>query len=247
MGILVRRFLMLVMLPVGLILLAAPLNTSHTDYNAISEDGSYEVEVPGLRTVLRVAGGMSLLFALFTLWGLYRVPGDGMRVQPVWVPVLQDGITLAFLTVGAWALVEEYLYFYLRFSALDYKPPPWFFTLLGLGGVAVMTVFISLFAAQTVRANAEAITVHGLLGKTTLPWTGIETFKLSSTGVITAKGGIPMRREVERPLVIEGPAGSITIHEPQTSGAKDRLENLLLRHVPDSLRSKLADTLAEWR
>jgi hypothetical protein len=206
-----------------------------------------EGKVSGLRAILKVIGVISILIGFLLGRRLY-IRKKGIMVNPQGIAIFYDVITLLFAIPSVYMVVNTVL------TKTMYIPPiidDDFIVLMGIfffcAGIPIVTMFTSRFTSQSVGIDSDGIHVDSLFEKDSITWESLESMDFSDEYVLVIRVGIPIPRQLQKRLKLEGKTGQrLIINEPQLKSVKRQIAMRFEQHAPDHLRDKIRQMLDKW-
>ncbi|UCF39047.1 MAG: hypothetical protein JSU96_09510, partial [Acidobacteriota bacterium] len=180
--------------------------------------------IENLDRYLAVSGLLGIIVSVFLFRRLY-FRRRGIQVNPPWVAVLWDGITVALLVVAAYPAVDTAL---VKILHLTPSITDDFSIFMGnfcfYFGAPFVSLFTSRLCDQSVTIGPDGIVVAGLLAEESVSWAEMEGLNLSSEYIAVGRLGLPVPKELQKCLKIDRQTGDpVFINEPQVRSVKSRL------------------------
>jgi len=206
------------------------------------------VEIEGLKTATKAAGGICLLLSLFAWRGLYSRPSIGIQVGTPRAMMIWDVITLivglffAFVVID-FALTETFdtESFWGNDEEILFLGVFWL-----LVGNLVVAAWATATAVQSVSITAEGISTNSLFGEKSLSWAEIDHIMLGEYHSPRLVGDVYTPRKLAKIVKVVGQESNLRILEPPMAETKQEIISLLKAFAPDRLQPNIADTARAW-
>ncbi len=222
-----------------------------------TEPVGWNLSTPWLPAAARVIGAVALLVGLVLLAGGYRVAASrgGISVAPTGFAVFCDLILVAgavfavgLVLDGAWAGIagqpsllglEPEWPSDQDFTALHFVALPALLVALPL-----LTLVFTGLSSQRVRVDAEAVTVLGAIGSSSIRWDELEDVQLREQRN-PASFTVVDFRSLQQVLELTGGDRTLTVNEPTSRRRKRAIVEALRTHAPPE-KSALVDAVEGW-
>lgn len=170
----------------------------------------------------------------------------GIRTTAPWVVWLWDVLFLCAAVPVAFLAIDGMVW---RLTGIEsgIDGALQFVGVLGVAlGAPILALALTLMGGQSVEVTGTAVRTHSAFGGEETPWGEVTGFAVGEQSIVTVKVGAPVRRRLQRPLMIRAGARSLSINEPPLADSKAEIAAALVAHAPERLHSQLESNLADW-
>lgn len=251
MGATLKRAILLLAFPLGLVLALSPPSTARREWKAITSPGAaaeYDwvvTEAPNLKRTLRVTGLCLGSLGLAAAAGLYfRM--RGIQIASPGVAALWDGIGCGIGAPFLFAAADLAL---VRFAGTQPSTGE-FWRFMGAFWVVVaiplMALFTTAMTAHAVEVTSEGVATEDLLGRRFLAWSNLVAIHARKMGVAKPAGGAIFPKPILAVLELTGKSTTVRIPSPPTATAREAIRDQLMKHSPERWHDELARAMEIW-
>lgn len=211
------------------------------------ENVSVPVEIKHLKLGCKVAGGLFLILGLIALCRSYVSPSGGIRVGRRSAIIIWDVIIVVVGALFTWWFLEFVLAKGFQ-TATEWGEK--FAVGMGVFWVVLVYPVLALITTatsiQTLWITRDTIVLKRLFGATTVPWSDVESIRVSQAYSPRKVGGLPAPHRVMKILEISAGTATLRVLEPPYASTKKEIIGALMEHAPEKIKPSITTMSKEW-
>lgn len=211
------------------------------------DEVSEPVQVPHLRTGVKIAGVVFMVIALINVGGLYKRHHVGIAIGKPGAILMGDVVVLLVMLFFAYGVADLALHQFFETEAVGDAEFLHFMAIFGYVALApFMSLYSSATSAQVVFIDVRGILSDSLAGKRLLKWDEIEDITLRDIYSVKQVSGGFYPKHVTQILEIIGPFRRIRLLEPPVKSTKTEILSRMTEYAPERLKGRLHELVEKW-